>query len=212
MTFDREFKEAISRLPSAEKDKLIFRLLKKDLHLANRLLFELTADDSKEDKRKEAKKSIENMVSHSRHHIQYSTPGILMMEMRDASGIVNDHVGITKDKYGEVFLQIFVMKEYLQIYNNCFKDFPKEKAHSMNVYLVAKTFKIMVLLKKMHEDLLIDFADDLKKIGHLFSSNPGLMKEAEYNGLNINWLIKYEIPNDIAAIEKDLRQRGYLKK
>ena len=212
MTFDKEFKEAISRLPSAEKDKLIFRLLKKDLYLANQLLFELISCDSKEDRRKEAQKNIENMVSISKYHCQYSTPGILMMEMRDASGVVNDHVGITKDKYGEVSLHIFVMREYLQIYNDYFKDSPEEKTHAMNVYLVAKAFKIMILLKKMHEDLLIDFAEDLKKIGRLFSSNSGLMKEAIYNGLDINWLIKCEIPDDIATIEKDLRQRGYLKK
>jgi len=212
MTFDKEFKEAISRLPSAEKDKLIFRLLKKDLSLANQLFFELVSGESKEDRQKEAKKSIKIMASQSRDHCQYITPGILMMEMRDASGVVNDHVGITKDKYGEVSLHIFVMKEYLQIYNDCFKDSPEEKTHGMNVYLVAKAFKIMILLKKMHEDLLIDFAEDLKKIGHLFSSNSGLMKEAVYNGLDINWLIKCEIPDDIATIEKDLRQRGYLKK
>ena len=40
MTFDKDFKEAISHLPSSEKDKLILRLLKKDLVLANRLYFE----------------------------------------------------------------------------------------------------------------------------------------------------------------------------
>ncbi|MCL1937640.1 MAG: hypothetical protein FWF52_04500 [Candidatus Azobacteroides sp.] len=212
MTFDEEFKEAIRRLSPTEKDKLIFRLLKKDTHLVNQLYFELASSDSKEDRRKEAKQRIERMISQSKQHWQYSTPGLLMMEMRDASGIVNDHVGITKDKYGEVYLQIFVMKEYLQIYNDHFKDSPAKKAESMNVYLVVKAFKIMVLVKKLHEDLLIDFEDDLKAIGLLFSSIPGLMKEAKYNGLDVNWLIKAEIPDDIAKIEKDLRQKGYLKK
>ena len=41
MKFSPEFKAAISDLPSAEKDKLIFRLLKKDENLANRIYFEL---------------------------------------------------------------------------------------------------------------------------------------------------------------------------
>lgn len=41
MTFPKEFKEALSHLPSKEKDKLVLRLLRKDLLLANRLLFEL---------------------------------------------------------------------------------------------------------------------------------------------------------------------------
>jgi hypothetical protein len=32
-----------------------------------------------------------------------------------------------------------------------------------------------------------------------------------YHGLNLNWLLDAGIPDDIAAIQKDLRQRGYLK-
>ncbi len=35
MTFDKEFTKAISHLPSKEKDKLILRLLKKNLPLAS---------------------------------------------------------------------------------------------------------------------------------------------------------------------------------
>jgi len=40
-TFTTEFKEALRHLPIKEKDKLIVRLLKKDLNLAKRLMFEL---------------------------------------------------------------------------------------------------------------------------------------------------------------------------
>jgi len=213
MTFEKEFKDAISRLSSAEKDKLIFRLLKKDLDLANQLLFELISDDSKEDRRKEAKKQIEKRVEWSKKGIQYSyaSPGILLMEMRESSGIINDHVKITKDKYGEIYLHIFVTKEYLQIYNDNFKDFPAGKLYTLNIYLVAKVFKIMILLKKQHDDLLMDFIDDLEKIGNLFKENPNLMKIAKHNELDINWLINNNIPDNIAEIEKNLRQRGYLK-
>ena len=37
--FSKEFKKAIQELSSTEKDKLIFRLLKRDLDLVNRLHF-----------------------------------------------------------------------------------------------------------------------------------------------------------------------------
>ena len=211
MTFDKEFKEAIRRLPSAEKDKLILRLLKHDLYLANRLFFELVSCDSKEDRRKQAQKEIENRINMSKKGIKYSTPGILMMEMRDSSGIINDHVHTTKDKYGEVYLHIFLLKEYLKIYNDHFKDFPAGKSYTLNIYCIARAFKIMVLLKKMHEDLQFDFADDIEETGRLLGDNPTLMKTAIHNGLNVNWLIRNEIPDNIAEIEKDLRQRGYLK-
>ena len=211
MVFPKELKDAISRLPSAEKDKLIFRLLKYDLSLANRLLFELVSCDSKEDKRKQAKKEIEHRIEMSKRHIQHSTPGFLMMDMREASGIINEHVSITKDKYGEIYLHIFLLKEYLEICNDHFKDYPLKKSCNFNIYCVARAFKIMVLLKKIHEDLQFDFADDIEEIGHLFGENPALMKTAIHNGLDVNWLITNKIPENIAEIEKGLRQRGYLK-
>ena len=48
--FENDFKKAIQNLPSQEKDKLILRLLKWDLALANRLYFELVDTDTAEDK------------------------------------------------------------------------------------------------------------------------------------------------------------------
>ncbi len=211
MILPKELKEAISRLSSPEKDKLIFRLLKKDLNLANQLLFELVSSDSKEDRRKDAKKQIEYIINSSKKHCQYSSPGILMMEMRDTSGIINEHVRTTKDKYGEVFLHIFILKEFLKIYTENFKNSTPNKLYKLNIYLIVRVFKIMILLKKMHEDLMIDFDNDIEEIGRLFGENPGLMKVAIPNGLDINWLINNQIPDNIAEIEKDLRQRGYLK-
>lgn len=211
MTFDKDLKEAIRRLPETEKDKLILRLLKKDLDLANRLLFELVSTDSKEDRRQEAKKDIKSMIDYSRKNIQYYTPGILLMYMRDTSGIVNEHVKITKDKYGEAYLHIFVLKEFLRIYNEFFKESSAKRSYTLSIYIVVKVFKIMVLLKKMHEDFMIDFEDDLEKIARLMGENPNVVKIAAHNGLDINWLVENKIPDNIADIEKDLRKQGYLK-
>ncbi|MDR2466799.1 MAG: hypothetical protein LBD35_05340 [Prevotellaceae bacterium] len=211
MIFDKAFKEAIGRLSSSEKDKLIFRLLKKDLDLANQLYFELVSGDSKESRRKETLKKLQKMVNSAKEPQYYFSPGILLMHMRDTSGVINEHVKITKDKYGEVSLQIFVLKEFLKIHNTFFKDSPLKKAYTMNIYFVVKAFKIMVLLKKMHEDSLLDFADDLAEIGWMFRDNPVLMNVAIKNGLDVNWLVGNKIPDNIAEIEKNLRQQGFLK-
>ena len=211
MVLDKKLKEAIVQLASAEKDKLIFRLLKKDADLAERLYFELVSADSKEDRRKEAKSDIEQWVSETRKRIKYSTPGLMMMAMRDATGVINQHVKTTKDKYGEVYLQLFLFIEYLKIYNENFKDSSLKQSFKLNIYCITKAFKIMVLLKKLHEDLQFDFADDISEAGRLFGDNPMLMKAAIYNGFDVNWLICNNIPDDIEKIEKDLRQRGYLK-
>lgn len=211
MVIDKELKEAIRRLTSEEKDKLIFRLLKKDPDLANRLLFELVSSDSREDRRKEVRKSIECYMKMTRSYITYTSPGIVLMDMRSASGYVNEHVRITKDRYGEVELHFFILKEYLKMYNKYFKNTPADRSFTLHIYLVARAFKIMVLLKKMHEDLMCEFTDDLEETGLLFADSPDLMKVAVNNGLDVNWLIGNDIPDNIAEIEKDLRKRGYLK-
>jgi len=212
MAFDKDFKEAISRLPAKEKDKLIFRLLKRDLDLANRLYFDLVSGDTQEDRRKQAKKDIEREINMAKNgSFYYFTPGVLMMSMRNTSGIISEHVKTTKDKYGEVALSIFALKEFLQIYSDNFKNSSAEKSYTFNIYLVARTFKIMILLKKLHEDYILDFSDDLEKTALLFDEIPNLMKVATHNGFDINWLIQSNIPDNIAQIEKDLRQRGYLR-
>lgn len=198
-------------MPSSEKDKLIFRMLKSNPDLVRRLSFELVSGDSVESRRKQTQQKLERNIVQIKQYTHYMSPGILMMNMRDTSGIVNDHVKITKDKYGEVSLQIYILKEFLQILKNSFTNYPANRFYTINIYIVARIFKIMVLLKKMHEDYMADFVDDLEIIGQLFNDNPCLIKTAVQNGLNVNWLTKNEIPDDIAKIEKDLRQRGYLK-
>jgi hypothetical protein len=212
MTIEKELKEAISRLDSKEKDKLIFRLLKNDLDLANRLYFELVSGDTKESRRKQAKKEVAEGLKRTQEQINYwYTPGLLLMRMRDLSGIINEHTNITKDKYGEVELHIFLLKKILEIYAENFGKDADKKTCTFYIYIIARAFKIMGLLKKMHEDFYIDFADSLEQIGKLLAANKGLMKIAEDNEFNVNWLINNDIPDNIAAIEKDLRRRGYLK-
>ena len=49
---DIDFKRALQELPEKEKDKLILRLLRRDMDLAEKLYFELVDTDSIEDKRR----------------------------------------------------------------------------------------------------------------------------------------------------------------
>lgn len=77
MTFDNDFRQAIADLPSKEKDKLILRLLKKDVSLANRLYFELLETKSVEDVRNELMHKIESIAI--KVNDRYYTPGILLL-------------------------------------------------------------------------------------------------------------------------------------
>lgn len=208
MKLPDEFKEAISRLSSNEKDKLIFRLLKKDLALANRLLFELVSDKSVEQAREEVKNRLERLIQ--RNLPNFYSCGVLNMEVRELSGIINDHVSITRDKFGEISLNLFMINSVLATNRQNILSQSEKNAKKFCTAVIARAFKVMLLIKKLHEDYFIEFQDDLRTFWELIEDNPYLTNVATYNGLDVNWLISGEIPDDIAKIHRDLRDRGFL--
>ncbi len=208
MTFDEEFKEAISHLPSKEKDKLILRLLKKNLPLANRLYFELLDGKSSEERRYDLEKRIK--ISIERFTNYHFTPGYLMMELRGLSGEITEHVKTTKDKFGEISLNVFMLNEALSLFNTDILGFTRGKTRKLCLYVISKAFKMLVLSKKLHEDLMIELNNELERLGHLISENDHLMRTAIQNGFDVNWLLQLNIPEDIAQIHTDIRNQGYL--
>ena len=85
------------------------------------------------------------------------------------------------------------------------------KAYTLCIYIVARTFKILMLIQKQHEDLHLEFREDIETIGEFIGNNHNLMKTAIHNGLDVNWLIRFNIPNNISDIYKKLRDNGQLK-
>ncbi|RLJ34192.1 hypothetical protein CLU97_3687 [Chryseobacterium sp. 7] len=210
MKFSEEFKEAVSNLPSIEKDKLIFRLLKKDLVLANRLQFELLSEKSVEELRDEVEERLKKYCKISSQHI-YSI-GYLSMDVRDMSGLINKHVSVTKDKFGEAWLNLFLLNELLEQITDQLNDLQYNwKLEKFYVAIIARIFKVLLIVNKLHEDYWVEFNPELEKLGHKVGGIPVLMDLAIQNGLDVNWLIKGGIPEDIQSIHKELRENGYLK-
>ena len=209
MTFDPEFKKALQLLPEAEKDKLILRLLKHDLHLANQLLFALVETETVQDKREKLKKRIIKRIELATEH--YYSAGYLLMDVREISGEINEHVYITKDKWGEISLNCLMLRQLLELNNEHIGAETYGKAYTLCIYIVARIFKILMLIQKQHEDLHIEFKEEIEAIGKLIGKNHFLMKIAIQNGLDVNWLIQFEIPKNIADIVKTLRENGLLK-
>ena len=77
--------------------------------------------------------------------------------------------------------------------------------------MIVRTYRTLLLIDKMHEDLHMEFEDDLHQLGNLIGDEPTLMHFALQNGLDVNWLITNEIPEDIAQYHKDLKAQGFLK-
>lgn len=209
MTFPKELKEAIAHLPSEEKDKLIFRLLKHDYNLANQLLFQLVDTDTVEDKRAIIASEMEKELQ--RTHKRFYSLGVLLMDMRFISGKITDHLRITKDKLGEITLNLQMLHGILSLNKEYILQAKPKDAYTFCIYVIARAYKILVLIKAQHEDMWIEFREDLATLGNLISDIPILMKFAIQNGLDINWLLSGEIPEDIVAIHKELRANGYLK-
>jgi len=208
MKLPEELKEAISNLPSKEKDKLIFRLLKKDLMLANQLLFNLVSTDSVEEKREQTKAQLAKEIQHATE--KFYSSGYLLLDVRTMSGIITEHAKITKDKFGEAYLNLWMLNEVIEKNKEHILSDSYGKSETFCVAAIARAFKIMLLIKKLHEDFLIEFEDELKRLGELISDNKHLMRRAINHGLDVNWLINVNIPENLEQIYKDIRAQGFL--
>lgn len=207
--FDKEFKKAIENLPSTDKDKLIFRLLRRDLDLANRLHFELVDTETVEQRREKLSGLVTKKIQQTNSN--YYSMGYLFMDVRYISGDINEHVRITKDKFGEISLNLQMLIEVLTINSIHINNSKPKDVYKVLIYVIARAFKILLLIKALDEDYLMDFKDDLAKLGNLIGNSDLLMKCAILNGLDVNWLIFGEIPDNIVALHKQLRADGFLK-
>lgn len=208
--FSKEFAEAISHLPSAEKDKLILRLLKKDEILANRLQFELVDDGNIEERRA----IMENRViaNVSKMAERFYKISYLNVEVRFLSGSITEHVKITKDKYGDASLNLLLLIEVLRLNkDNILTARPPVKLRKFSTAIIARIFKVLLLINKMDADLLLDFKANLKTLGELIGDNDVIMRTAVKNGLDVNWLLRAEIPENLVSIHREIKNNGFLK-
>ena len=209
MKFEQDFKDALKGLPEKEKDKLLLRLLKKDLSLANQLYFQLVETRSVEELRTEVETKMVKFLKNRGN--QFYSPGVLMMDLRDTSGMINEHVSNTKDKYGDPYLNCVMLINTLHANREHLLDCTKYESFKLNAYIVARSFKILTQVKALHEDLQYDFQELFEHLLDEMVEIPDLMDATIFHGLDLNWIHYRQIPDDIVAIQKDLRQRGYLK-
>lgn len=185
-----ELKEAITMLSNKEKDKLLFRLIAKDEALVERLKFELLEDGStKEDRREE----IYEMISDGFDKYRYYSPGYLLLVLRSLSGDINRHVKTTKDKYGEVQLNLLMLNKSLSLFGDKIRKVDFRKSRTLNNYVVKRAIKLVRLLRKMHEDYLLDFQDDVQNLGRYIDEQPLMKNLADELGLDLEMLKRGEV-------------------
>jgi hypothetical protein len=206
---DIEFKKALQELPEKEKDKLILRLLRRDMDLAEKLYFELVDTDSIEDKRRIMESVISKYIK--RFSENYHSLDYIAVEMRSISGKISHHVKITKDKFGEISLNLQMLNEVIEQNSFSLSHSKPQKSTKFYNYVIVRAFKILLLIDALHEDFLLDFKEDLERLGANISKNTMLLKTANYNSLDVNWILEAEIPENIIQIHKEIKAAGFLK-
>lgn len=208
MEYSKEFKAALSAFSSVEKDKLIFRLLRKDKLLSKKLYFELIDPETTDDKRNAMEENVEEKILLAAKYI--GNAKYFLTIIRKISAEITEHIKITTDKFGEVSLNLLLINKILD-YNNDLSRQRFDNVYKLYLYLINKIFKSLILIKKLDEDYWMEFDEYLRNIQNKVSENHYLQKLCINNGLDINWFESDKIPENIDQIMKDIKSQGFLR-
>ena len=154
MEYSKEFKQALSEFSSIEKDRLIFRLLKKDKLLSKKLYFELIDQETTDDKRNAMEEVIKERISAASKYI--SNPKYFLTLIRKLSAEITEHVKITTDKFGDVSLNLLLINQVLEYHEKLNRE-RFDSVYKLHMYLINKVLKALILIKKLDEDYWMEF-------------------------------------------------------
>lgn len=164
-----ELKEAVLNLPQKEKDKLLVRLVGKDKMLMKQLHFQLLEDQiDLEDRIEKLKERLASLFAESRNSVKnmpvYSNYKELQSLIRQASGIINEHEKITKDKYSEVDCRIYILNEAFGRFPRLFEKSAVHTALKLHDYVRARIKTTTNKFDKLHEDLQFDLQEPMEEM------------------------------------------------
>lgn len=209
MEYSKEFKEALSNFSPKEKDKLIFRLLRKDKILSQKLYFELIEDKTADEKRKELEDHLAEKVAYFSKNI--SNPKYYLVLIRKLSAEITLHVKVTSDKFGEVYLQLFLVNKILRLYRDRLERQSFEQNYKLYMYLINKIYRSLILTVKLDEDFHLDINGILQETLEPLVENGEMVRLCINNGLDFNFFQTENIPEDIAAQVRELKAEGFLR-
>ncbi|GAB0156173.1 hypothetical protein CHRYSEOSP005_14370 [Chryseobacterium sp. Alg-005] len=208
MEYSKEFKAALSNFSSIEKDRLIFRLLKKDKLLSKKLYFELIDQETTDDKRNAMEENIREKVLLSSKYIGNSK--YFLSIIRKISAEITEHVKITTDKFGDASLNILLINNILA-YNTELSHQRFDNVYKLYIYIINKIFKALILIKKLDEDYWMEIDELLGELHQKINNNHYLLKLCTNNSLDLTWLKCENIPDNIDLIVKEIKNQGYLR-
>lgn len=208
MEYSKEFKTALSQLSPVEKDRLIFRLLRKDEILSKKLYFELIDHETVDQKRDAMEELIKEKVEYASKHI--SNQKYFIGLIRKISSQITEHVKVTTDKFGDISLNLLLINEILEsnekLSRQRFND-----VYKLYLYIINKIVKSLALTKKLDEDYWMEIDEYLSVAHDKITNNIYLEKLFINNGVDFNWFSVERIPEHFDLIIKDIKNQGFLK-
>lgn len=208
MEYSKEFKAALSNFSPAEKDKLIFRLLKKDKLLSKKLYFELIDPETTDNKRDAMEEIVEEKVALASKYI--SNQKYFLSIIRKISAEITEHVKITTDKFGEVSLNLLLINMILN-YNEDLSRQRFDNVYKLYLYIINKTVKALLLTKKLDVDYWMEIDEYLDELKGKILQNNYLSKLFKNNEIDLKWLTSDKIPENFDAIIKEIKSQGFLR-
>ncbi|MFL9834909.1 deoxyuridine 5'-triphosphate nucleotidohydrolase [Chryseobacterium terrae] len=208
MEYSKEFKAALSQLSSVEKDRLIFRLLRKDEILSKKLYFELIDEETVHQKRDAMEELIKEKVEYASKYI--SNQKYFIVLIRKISAQITEHVKVTTDKFGDISLNLLLINEILEsnekLSRQRFND-----VYKLYLYIINKIVKALTLTKKLDEDYWMEIDEYLSVAHEKITTNIYLEKLFINNRIDFNWFNTDRIPDHFDLIIKDIKNQGFLK-
>ena len=208
MEYSKEFKQALSEFSSIEKDRLIFRLLKKDKLLSKKLYFEIIDPETTDQKRDQMEENVTEKLASAARYI--GNPKYYLSTIRTISAEITEHVKVTTDKFGEVYLNLFLVDQILEN-NDSFAQQRFDNVYKLYIYLINKIVRALLLIKKIDEDYWMEFDEILGKIDDKVHENRYLEKLFINNGIDFNWLQSENLPEHLDLIIKNIKSQGFLR-
>jgi hypothetical protein len=208
MEYSKEFKAALSAFSNIEKDRLIFRLLKKDKLLSKKLYFELIDQETTDNKRDAMEEMLAEKVLLASKYI--GNQKYFLGIVRKISAEITEHVKITTDKFGEVSLNLLLINKILE-YNEDLSRQRFDNVYKLYLYLINKTVKALSLIRKLDVDYWMELDEHLESLEEKIHKNNYLSKLFVNNGIDFNWLTSDKIPENFDQIIKDIKSQGFLR-
>src|SRR5690606_8633852 len=155
---DPELKEAILNLPPKEKDKLLVRLISKDKMLMKQLHFQLLENEyDLEDRINTLREKLSSLLTPEKSGVKnvplYSNYRTLTTLLRQASGMINEHEKITKDKFSEVEFRLLILELAFSYYPALFQNSYVAASDKPRRFVSARLKTTVRKYDKLHNDL-----------------------------------------------------------